>query len=201
MYASYAELKLTSRQIVTSNASGELTAVGDDNRLDGDIAGASGVVLDKIEDLRTFSDLTEDAVSAVEMRSSAEAEEELAAVGVGASVGHGEDTAAGVAVLEVLISEFLAIDGLATSAVATGEVATLSHEASDDTVEGAALEVEGLAGATDTLLTSAESAEVLGGLGRVSGEGHGDAASSLTTNGDVEEDSGVSHRVSCYLLD
>jgi hypothetical protein len=50
--------------------------------------------------------------------------------------------------------------------VATGEVTTLEHELGDDTVEGGALVVEGLARAAGTLLTSAESAEVLGGLQR-----------------------------------
>jgi hypothetical protein len=50
--------------------------------------------------------------------------------------------------------------------VATGEVTTLEHEVLDDTVEGGALEVEGLAGLADTLLASAEGAEVLCGLRR-----------------------------------
>lgn len=36
---------------------------------------------------------------------------------VGASVGHGEETGAGVLVDEVLISELLAVDGLTTSAL------------------------------------------------------------------------------------
>jgi hypothetical protein len=79
--------------------------------------------------------------------------------------------------LEVLVTELLAVDGLATSAlctisrqvrtvngtglcsyVATGEVTALKHELGDDTVEGRALVAE-------ALLTSAESAEVLGCLG------------------------------------
>jgi hypothetical protein len=97
--------------------------------------------------------------------------------------------------LEVLIGELSTIDGLATTAVAPGEVTTLAHEAGDDPVEAAALVVEGLARGTSALLacgtrctvrrggssasnwpigkegpqrlllTSAESAEVLGGLG------------------------------------
>ena len=48
--------------------------------------------------------------------------------------------------------------------VAAGEVTTLKHELGDDTVEGGALVVEGLARLAGTLLTSAESAEVLSGL-------------------------------------
>jgi hypothetical protein len=48
--------------------------------------------------------------------------------------------------------------------VAAGEVTTLEHELGDDAVEVGALVVEGLAGLAGTLLTSAEGAEVLGGL-------------------------------------
>ena len=44
-------------------------------------------------------------------------DEELGAVGVGAGVGHGEKTGAGVLLDEVLIGELLAVDGLATSAL------------------------------------------------------------------------------------
>lgn len=88
--------------------------------------------------------------------------------------------------LEVLVGELLTVDGLATSAlqrmsadylfailhfspscvctetdctdVATGEVTTLKHELRDNTVEGRALVAE-------ALLASAQSTEVLGGLG------------------------------------
>lgn len=79
-------------------------------------------------------------------------------VRVGAGVGHGQQTRAGVLDLEVLIGELLAVDGLATSAVATGEVTTLEHELGDDTVEGRALVAEARG-------TGAELLEVLGGLG------------------------------------
>lgn len=67
--------------------------------------------------------------------------------------------------LEVLVGELLSVDGLATSSISLGEVTSLAHELGDDSVELAALEVEGLAGLAGSLLTSAESSEVLGGLG------------------------------------
>lgn len=74
----------------------------------------------------------------------------------------------------------LAVDGLATSAVATGEVTTLEHKVGDDTVE---LGV----GVTEALLASAESAEVLGGVGdNVGAQLHGDAAEGGTVDGDIE---------------
>ena len=88
---------------------------------------------------------------------------------------------------EVLVVEFHAVDGLAASAVSSGEVAALSHELSDDSVEAAALVVEGLAGLADALLTGAESSEVLRGDGGVGEELELDAASGLTTDRNVEE--------------
>lgn len=60
--------------------------------------------------------------------------------------------------LEVLIGKLLAVDGLAASAVATGEVTTLKHELRDDTVEFGFL-------VSKALLASAESTEVLSCLG------------------------------------
>jgi len=137
------------------------------------------------------ANLTEDDVFAVKVGEGIEAEEELGSVRSGAGVSHGEDTGASVLVDEVLVSEFFAVDGLATSAVSAGEVATLGHEASDNAVESASLEVEGLALLAHALLASAESAEVLGGLGGVTVEVDENAACRLTSDGDVEEDSGM----------
>jgi len=93
-------------------------------------------------------------------------EEELAAVGVGAGVGHGEDTFLGVLQGEVLILELVAVDGLAAGAVVVGEVSALAHEPGDDAVEGGVLEAE-------ALLHRAQSTEVLSSLGdNVSAEQH-----------------------------
>ena len=78
------------------------------------------------------------------MRSFSEAEEELATVCARASISHGEDTTACMLVLEVLVSEVRAIDGFATSAVSSGEVATLGHKTSNDAMESAALEMKRL---------------------------------------------------------
>jgi hypothetical protein len=72
-------------------------------------------------------------VLAVQPGSLGGGEEELGAVGVGASVGHGENTSTGVLQDEVLVLELVAIDGFATSAVVVGEVASLAHEVGDDT--------------------------------------------------------------------
>ena len=167
----------------------ELSAVGDHDGLLRHIVSANGVVLNGVKDGHAIGgDLSEDDVSAVKMRGLVEAEEELGSVGAWASVGHGEDTTSSVLVDEVLVSELSSVDGGSTSTVVLGEIATLSHEASDDSVEGAALEVE-----VATLLASAESAEVLGGDGSVLGEIDDDSAGSSATDGDIEEDLSVDH--------
>lgn len=149
--------------------------------LDG-TAGGTGS-LDGLDDLEGLivGNLAENDVAAVQPRGHDGGDEELGAVAVsrllariqheaqlgatweddirvGAGVGHGQQTRAGVLDLEVLIGELLAVDGLATSAVATGEVTTLEHELGDDTVEGRATVAEALG-------VGAELLEVLGGLG------------------------------------
>ena len=111
------------------------------------------------------SHLAEHDVLAVEPLCLDGANEELGTVGVGASVGHGEDAGAGVLVDEVFVTELLAVNGLATSAVALGEVTTLEHELGNDPVEDAALEVQRLALLAHTLLAGAERAEVLSSVG------------------------------------
>ena len=88
---------------------------------------------------------------------------------------------------EVLIRELSSVDGLTTGSVSSGEVSTLGHESRDNSVPDTSLEVEGLSGLTNSLLSSAESSEVFGGLGGVSGKFHGDSASFLSSNGDIEE--------------
>lgn len=64
---------------------------------------------------------------------------ELGAIGVRTSVGHRKGTGAGVLQDEVLVGEFLAIDGLATSAIVVCEVSALEHEVGNYTVECGAL--------------------------------------------------------------
>jgi hypothetical protein len=61
----------------------------------------------------------------------------------------------GVLQLEVLIGELVAVDALAASAVALGEVTALDHELLDDTVEvGALVAVALLAGSKGTEVLS-----------------------------------------------
>ena len=69
-------------------------------------------------------------------------DEELAAVGVGSRVRHGEPAGPFVLQLEVFVLEFGAVDALPARSVAVGEVAALQHEVFDDPVEAAAFVAE-----------------------------------------------------------
>lgn len=147
--------------LVLSDSFLQLTTVDNGGTLlvlDSTTAGAGSLKsLDNVHGL-LVSDLAENDVAAVEPRGDNSGDEELRAVGVGAGVGHGQQTGAVVGELEVLVGELLTIDGFSTSAIATGEVTTLEHEVGDDSVERRALVAE-------ALLASAESTEVLSGLG------------------------------------
>lgn len=111
-----------------------------------------------LNNVHAFNNAAENDVLVVQPAGLNSGDEELASVGVGASIGHGHDARSSVLQLEVLVSKLAAIDGLATSAVVVGEVATLAHEVGNDAVEDAAL-------VTKALLSSAQSTEVLSGLG------------------------------------
>lgn len=82
------------------------------------------------------------------------ADEELASVGVGSSVGHGKNSWTSVLEMEVLILEFVSVDGLSSSSVVVSEVTSLAHEIVDDTVERGSL-------VSKSLLSCAQSSEVL----------------------------------------
>lgn len=128
----------------------------------------------------------------------------------GASIGHGQEERAVVLLGESLVLELFAVDGFAAGAVACSEVSALlwsvstwplvssiqtrsstnlDHELLNHTMEDGALVVQRLARLAGALLTSAETAEVLGRLGNEVGvELHGDAAGGLASEADVEED-------------
>lgn len=111
---------------------------------------------------------------------------------------------------EGLVLELGSVDGLAASAISSCEITTLylamsalvfgltnaisanlDHKLLDHAVEGRALVVQRLARLAQSLLASAESTEVLNGLGNeIRVQLHVDAAKRLAAQGDVEEDTG-----------
>lgn len=84
--------------------------------------------------------------------------------------------------LEVLVRKLGTVDALSASTVTPGEVATLNHKILDHTVEGRAL-------VSIALLSSSQSAEVLGSLGDSAAvKTHCDAADLFVAMLDVKED-------------
>ncbi len=69
-------------------------------------------------------------VLAVEVRRRHSGDEELAAVGVGAGIGHAEQPSADVLVLEALVRKLGAVYALATRAVVVGKVTALLKQVS-----------------------------------------------------------------------
>jgi len=88
------------------------------------------------------------------------------AVRVLASVGHAHPTSAVVFQLEVLVREFFSVNGLATSAISTGEISALNHEIFDDAMEFTSGVATELAASSWSFLTVAFGRldEVLDGL-------------------------------------
>lgn len=132
--------------------------------------------LNLLDNVVAFSDFAKDDMLAVKPRARNCGNEKLGTVGVGSSIGHRKKTGLGVAVSKVLVRETVAVDGLATSTVATGEITALEHKVGDDAVEWGA-------GIAETLFASAEGAEVFTGLGdSFVVEVKDDAAKRLTCN-------------------
>ncbi len=110
------------------------SAVGDDN-LGGTLSGLRSVRLDLLDNIHALDNLSEDDVLAVQPGGLGSADEELAAVGVGAGVGHRQDAGSGVLQGEVLVLELVAVDALASGSVVVGEVTALAHEVGDHPVK------------------------------------------------------------------
>eukprot|EP00397_Hematodinium_sp_SG-2012_P063729 GEMP01088620.1.p2 GENE.GEMP01088620.1~~GEMP01088620.1.p2 ORF type:complete len:134 (-),score=18.65 GEMP01088620.1:30-431(-) len=115
------------------------------------------------------------------------AQEELRAICVGSSIGHGQDTWASVTQREVFVGKFHPIDRLATGSITSSEVTTLTHEVWDDTMEGGALVAE-------SPFSCTQSTEVLCSLGNyISTQLHNNSANRLVVRNDIEEDLWIPH--------
>ena len=166
----------------------ELIAVRNHNLASG-ASRVTAIRFNLTDNFHTFNNLAKDNVLAIQPRGLGGADEELRAVGVGTSVGHGQDTRSFVLQRKVLVSELFSVDAASTGAVVASKVASLAHEVGDDAVEDARLE-----GHVAALFASAEGTEVFGGFGDdVGAQFHDDAAEGSAVSGDVEEDSGIGH--------
>jgi len=101
----------------------ELSAVADGDLLAG-LSRLAAEALSGLDDVVAINDLSEDDVLSVEPSGLGGADEELGSVGVGTSVGHGQNTLTSVGKLEVLVGELGTIDGFTTTSITTGEIYT-----------------------------------------------------------------------------
>ena len=85
-------------------------------------SGVGTLSLDLPDEILSLGDLTEDDVLTVQPGGNDGGDEELGSVGVGSSVGHGEQEGLVVPQLEVLIGELVSVDGLTTGTVVVGEL-------------------------------------------------------------------------------
>src|SRR5438046_149272 len=97
--------------------------------------------------------------------------------------------------LKRLVVKLGPVNGLASSPVTSGKIATLTHKAGYDAMEHAAFVMQRLAGFAHALFAGAKGAEVLGRLGASIGEEfHFDATGGFIADGDFKEDL----RVRCH---
>jgi hypothetical protein len=164
-------------------------STGGDGDLGAGLSRVGSLSLDGLDDVHSLDDLSEDDVLAVQPGGDNSGDEELGSVGVGSSVGRGQESGLGVLELEVLVRELVSVDGLSTGTVVAGEVSTLEHEVGDDTVESRG-------GVPETVHSGAELTEVAGSLGDyVVVELEDNASQGSIVLSDVEED--VGHVWSC----
>ena len=105
----------------------QLTAIGDHHRLRS-CARLRTHFLNLLDDVVTFNGSPEDNVLSIQVRCLASADEELGTIGIGSCICHRQAAIASVLPClssKALVSKLCPIDGFATGAVATGEIATL----------------------------------------------------------------------------
>ena len=170
---------------------GDLTTVLNNDWLDRSILSTSRLSLDDVEYVPTRYDFTKDHMLAVEMRGRLEAQEELRAIGAWSGISHGKTAAASMLILEVFVFEFVSVNGFTSSSIAVCKITTLSHEARDDAMEGAAFEVQILSFVTLSFLASTESSEVFARLWCVLKQFHGDLANVMAIHRYFKEDFGL----------
>jgi len=148
----------TSHDIVTVS---HFSTLGYDDGDFGFVIGPRGNVFDLSHNQQSFDDAAEDHVFRVQKVTFGARDEELAAVGVFARVGHGEQTGARVLQSKVFIGEIGSVDAHGAGAVAVDKVPALDHKVLDDPMKLGVFEAGGHAVAPE--FPRAELPEILGG--------------------------------------
>merc|ERR1719166_552373 len=103
-------------------------AIHNDNILVRLVSPISRVLLNRPHHVHSFHHFSKHHMPAVKPRSLFYRDEELGAIGVLASVGHGQPAGAIVLQFEVLIGKLLSVNGAAASAVTSCKISPLEHE-------------------------------------------------------------------------
>mmetsp|Transcript_23084 Transcript_23084/g.32566 ORF Transcript_23084/g.32566 Transcript_23084/m.32566 type:complete len:203 (+) Transcript_23084:478-1086(+) len=112
----------------------KLAAVCDDNLgLGGSTLRA--LAFDSLDNVHTVDDFAKHAVFSVQVWGSNGSNEELGTVGMGSSVGHGQQARGTVLQLEVFVAELAAVNRFTASTISTRKVTSLKHEPRDDAME------------------------------------------------------------------
>mmetsp|Transcript_70974 Transcript_70974/g.179630 ORF Transcript_70974/g.179630 Transcript_70974/m.179630 type:complete len:286 (+) Transcript_70974:747-1604(+) len=150
--------------------------------------------LDFLNNLHTSDHTAEHDVLAIKPRSRLGGDEKLRAVGVGTRICHRQHPGTRMGQREVLVGKPAAIDALPTRASALGEVSALAHEVVQYSVEGRALEIQGLARDADASLPGTETPEVLGSPWRdIPPQLQHHPANCLPADGDIQKHLRVAH--------
>ena len=124
-------------------------------------------------------------MTTIKPRARDSSDEELGAVGVGASVRHRQKSGNSVLEVEVLVGKVTPVDGVSSSPVTAFEITTLDHEILDDTMEEGTF-------VTETFLAGAKCLEIGGSLRNDTiVQPEHDTTSFVPSDLDVEEDLGT----------
>lgn len=102
----------------------KLTTIFNDNPGLGSTAVASNII-DSLNYLDTLGNLTKHNMGTIQMRGPPSADKELRSVGILTGIGHGYTSHTSVLESEVLVLELVAVDGVTTPAITSGEITTL----------------------------------------------------------------------------
>jgi len=131
---------------------------GGDLQLLGCLSRLGSIGFNRLHDIHTLRHPTKHHMFAIQPRRLHRRQEELGSIGIGSRIRHGQDSRSRVLQVEVLVSEFLSVDGLSAGSVSTSEITTLQHEVGNDPMEHASL-------VTEALLAGAQGTEVFRRLG------------------------------------
>jgi len=106
-----------------------------DSHLLRSLATLGPIPLDLLDVLHAINDASKDDVLPIQPRRLCSRDEKLRPVRVLPGVRHGHDARSGMNQLEVLIRKLFSVNGLASGAIAVGEVTPLTHKVGNNAME------------------------------------------------------------------